>query len=377
LLRGILIISLIAAALIGWLVWSQSNTPPAIVSGYIEADEIRVGSRIGGRVSRVDVEEGASIKTSAPIFQLDEYDLHEQLKEAEAQLAAAAAEADRLQSGYRTEEIEQARARRDLAKVTLDKLIAGPRPHELAMAAEDLRIAQAELELSEAEYKRIDRLREDKQAAPTEYDQATRTRKAWEARVARAEQALAVLKEGTRKEEIAEGRAKLAEAEHALKLMEQGFRKEEIAFAAAKKSAAEADVAAIKTRIGELSVTSPCDCEVEAIELRPGDMVAPNAPTVALLDLSRMWIRTYVPEPMLPRVKPGRKFAIRVDGIENRRFIGHVAFVAKEAEFTPRNVQTPEERSKQVFRIKLMIDEGRESLRVGMSADVLLDEEVK
>jgi HlyD family secretion protein len=375
--RGIALIVVIAAALIGWLVWSQSQTPSSIVSGYIEADEIRIGSRIGGRVSRVDVEEGASVKKLAPIYQLDEFDLRELLTQAEAQLGAAAAEFDRLIAGYRAEEIEQARARRDLAQVTLDKLIAGPRPQELAMAAEELKIAQAELELSEAEFKRIDRLREEKQAAPTEIDQAVRTRKAWAARVARAEQALAVLTEGTRKEEIAEGRAKLAEAQQALKLLEQGYRKEEVAVAAARKAAAEAEVAAIKTRMGELTVTSPCDCEVEAIELRPGDMVAPNAPTVSLLDLSRMWIRTYVPETLLGRVKPGRKFAIRVDGFKDRRFIGHVAFIAGEAEFTPRNIQTPEERSKQVFRIKVMIDEGRENLRVGMSADVLLDEEVK
>lgn len=373
--RIALLFLLIVAGLIGWLVYEQSREPPFIVSGFVEADEIRVGSRIGGRVASVKVEEGQSVKTGETIFDLDPFNLNEQLAVARAQSAAARAECDRLKAGFRAEEIEQARARKDLAAATLEQLVAGPRSQEIAMAREQLKIAQASYELAESEYQRISGLRENQQAAQTEFDNALRTRKAATAEVARAEQALALLEEGTRKEEIAAARARLAEAEQALKLVEAGNRVEDIARAQAQLTAAEAQVASIEVQLAELIVKSPCDCLVEAVDLRPGDLVAANAPSAALLDLSRLWLRAYIPESRLGTVKLGRKVAIRVAGFGDRRFTGRVSFVSHDAEFTPRNIQTPEERSKQVFRIKVVIDEGRNDLRVGMSADLLFDEE--
>jgi multidrug resistance efflux pump len=113
---------------------------------------------------------------------------------------------------------------------------------------------------------------------------------------------------------------------------------------------------------------------VEAIDLHPGDLVAPNAPAVALLDVSHLWVRAYVPESRLGEVRLGQKVPVRVDSFPGRRFSGRLTFIAQEAEFTPRNVQTPEERSKQVFRIKVELDAGRDRLRAGMAADVLLSE---
>jgi multidrug resistance efflux pump len=124
----------------------------------------------------------------------------------------------------------------------------------------------------------------------------------------------------------------------------------------------------------ELTVVSPCDCVVESIDLRPGDLVARDAPSVALLDLSRLWVRAYVPESRLGQVKNEHKVFVEVDSFPDERFAGHVSFISREGEFTPKNIQTPEERSKQVFRIKVLLDEGMDRLRIGMAADVLLDE---
>jgi len=104
--------------------------------------------------------------------------------------------------------------------------------------------------------------------------------------------------------------------------------------------------------------------------------VAPNAPSVSLLDLSSMYVRTYVPAGQLGRVRLGQRVPVRVDGIGDRLFTGRVTYIASEAEFTPRNIQTPEERSKQVFRLKVVLEEGQDRLRAGMMGDVLLEEEV-
>ena len=375
--KFVILIVIGAAGLAGWLYWQQGRRAPFVVSGFVEADGIRVGSRVGGRVARVDVDEGATVTTGQPLYELEPFDLREKLAEAKSESAAAKAEHARTRSGYRPQEIEQARAKRDLAKATLDKLRAGPRPQEIEISREQLKEAEANLELAQADFARIDRLREDQQAAPNEYDEATRTLKAARARATAARQALALLQEGTRTEEIAEAEAQLAATEQALNLLEAGFRSEDIEQAAAMEAAAQAKVTAIEVQLSELSVTSPCDCVVEAIDLQPGDLIASNAPSVSLLDLSRMWVRTYVPEARLGEVKLGQRVPVKVDSFPEERFAARVTYIATEAEFTPRNVQTPEERSKQVFRVKVTLEEGRDRIRVGMPADVLFSEDIQ
>ncbi|GMV96692.1 MAG: hypothetical protein AMXMBFR83_10540 [Phycisphaerae bacterium] len=374
--KAILAAVVLACGAIGWLYWRQTRPVPFVVSGFIEADEIRVGSRVGGRVSEVSAEEGQAVRAGQALFSIDPFDLNEQLAAARAQLAGYQAEHDRLKAGFRPEEKAQARARRDQAAALLDKLKAGPRPREKEIARERLKAAQAALELADSEHERLSRLRQDEQAASSvEYNRAVRQLKAARAEVAACEQELALLEEGSRIEDLAAAQASLAEADAALKLMEAGYRAEDLARAAAQVQAAEAQVAAIQARIRELVVKAPCDCLVEAIDLQPGDLVAVNAPSVALVDPHRLWVRSYVPESRLAQVPLGAQVPVRVDSFPGERFIGRITFIAQQAEFTPRNIQTPEERSKQVFRIKVTLEgDQAKRLRVGMIADVLLDE---
>jgi len=370
----VIVIGLLAAAALTWLYGQQGRVAKFVVSGFIEADVIRVGSRVGGRVAEVSASEGQRVAPGETLFRLDPFDLNEQLAQAKASLAAVEAEHTRLAAGFRKEEIEQARAHRDQAAATLERLVAGPRAQEKKVAREQVNLEQAGLELSESEYQRLQRLQKESQAAQKEMDEAVRSLKAARSRVAAAEQQLALLEEGTRKEEIAGGKAALAEAEQALHLVEQGYRSEDIAKAAAEVAAATARVAAMEIQMKELTVTSPCNCVVEAIELQPGDLVGTNAPTVSLLDLSRMWVRTYVPEARLGEVRLDQIVPVEVDSLPGQRLRGRVTFIAREAEFTPKNVQTPEERSKQVFRVKVTLEEGLDRVRVGMAADVRFDE---
>lgn len=369
-----ILIVVAGAAAIGWLFYQQTRQTRFIVSGFVEADEVRVGSQIGGRVESVLVDEGQRVTPGTALFTIAPFDWKERLAEAQAQLVSAQAEYTRLKSGYRAEEIAQARARRDRAASVLDRLTAGPRPREIEIARERLKIARANLDLAQSEHTRVTSLREQERAARTEYDIATRELKQTQSEVASAEQEVALLEEGTRLEELAEARAVLAESQQALGLLEGGFRAEDIAQAAAQVAAAEARVGAIRKQMEELSVSAPCDCVVEGVELRPGDLVPAGAPAVTLLDLSRLWIRSYVPESFLGRVKVGQHVPIRIDGYPDRVFTGRISYLASDGEFTPRNIQTPEERSKQVFRVKIYLEEGRELLRVGMAGDVLFDE---
>lgn len=369
-----MIFAVIAAAVVVWLYVQQSRPVAFVVSGFVEADDVRVGSRVGGRVASVAVNEGDRVHAGATLFTLDMFDWQQRLAQAQAMLASAVADHARLSAGYRPEEVSQTRARRDRAAATLEKLNTGPRAREIEIARERLKVAEANLELAQSEFDRVKGLREEASAAKVEYDQAVRGLKRSQAESAAAKQELALLEEGTRIEELAEARAVLAEAEAGLKLIEEGFRVEDVTRAAAQVDASRAEVAAIETQMKELSVTSPCDCVVESIRLRPGDLVSANAPAVSLLDTSRLWVRSYVPEARLGEVRLGQEVPVRVDGFETRRFRGRVGFLASEGEFTPRNIQTPEERGKQVFRVKVTIEEGAGELRVGMGADVLFGE---
>jgi len=370
-MKRLLVVVPLALAALAALIWSQQRTPPLFVSGFIESHQIRVGSRVGGRVAQVHVVEGQRVTRGQPLVTLDPYDLNERSAEAKARLAAEQSRLDRLRAGSRKEEIEQARAARDRAQAVLDKALAGPRPLEIKVAEDIVAAAEAEAVKARKDYERVKKLFTQGQAAEEEMDAVARAFGVAEANLARARNELELLREGTRAEDVAEARARLAEAEQLLALLQAGARVEDIAQAEATVAAARAAVAVIERQLGELSVVAPLDAIVEAVDLRPGDLIAPNAPVVALADPSELWVRAFVPENRLD-LALGQKVTVRVDSFPKRRFAGHVTFVSRDAEFTPSNVQTPEERSQQVFRIKVVLDEGLDVLRAGMAADVFL-----
>jgi multidrug resistance efflux pump len=356
------------------LVWQQMQVEPLKVSGFIEADDIRLGSRVGGRVQEVLVEEGQTVEQGALLLRLQPYDLLERLTGAQAALAAAAAEVEKLSTGFRAEEIARAVAQRDQADAAYQEALAGPRRLEIQEAKDNLALAEADLELTELNYKRREELFNRKAITSEEFDRAVAERKAARARAAAAKSRLDLLLEGTRKEQIEQAKSRLLAAESDAQLYRTGYRQEDVARAKAQKEAAAAEVKAIEQQIAELQIRSPCDGVVEAVELRPGDLVPANAPMISIMDTRRMWVRAYVPQRHLELVPLEKRLPVYVDAAPEQSYAGRVIFVSRQAEFTPDNVQTPEERSKQVFRIKIQIEGDRSQLRPGMTADVMLEE---
>jgi multidrug resistance efflux pump len=370
-LKRIILVLLVVAVLIGLVVYSQRRREVGKISGFIEADEIRLGSRVGGRVAKVHVEEGRRVHKGDVLIELEPFDLQAQEQEAEAHLAAQQADYDRMLAGYRPEEVAQAKARVDRLSARLELAEHGPRPQEIEAARAQSDVAQSTLKLAQQNHKRLLGLFE-KGAAPREQlDEATDKLQAAQATLVVRQQELSLLEAGTRPEEIAVAKAELAEARHAWELVNQGFRAEDIAAAKAARDAAQAALATIRAREDELRIIAPVEGAVEALELQPGDLTLPGAPVLSLVDTSRLWVRAYLPENRL-NVKLGQRLRVTVDSYADRRFAGEVTFIAREAEFTPSNVQTPEERSKQVFRVKVTLREGLDVLRPGMSADVWL-----
>ncbi|MCA9005789.1 MAG: HlyD family efflux transporter periplasmic adaptor subunit [Planctomycetaceae bacterium] len=367
-IAGLLVVG---AALIVALVFSQNRHIPLRVSGFIEADDIRPGSRVGGRVKQVLIEEGQSVSRGDLLIELEPYDLLERRTEAIAGLAEVTAKHEELVAGFRPEEIEEAAAKVDQLKAHLTLLINGPRQQEIDSAVAELHLADSEYRLAKAKQMRVETLFGQKSASADELDTANTEMQVAASKKEVKQKTLDLLKEGTRKEEIDEARAQLKQAEAAWQLLKNGSRKEDIEQAAASVRKAEAFLQTIEDQIKELKIFAPLDGTIEAVTLQPGDLVGSNVPVVSILDWNELWVRCYVPENHLD-IKVDQEVDVTIDSYPHKIFKGRVSFVSRQAEFVPRNVQTPEERSKQVFRIKVRIKDKDKLLRPGMAADVWL-----
>ncbi len=366
------IVVVVVVLLVGLIAYSQFRPAANHVSGSIEADEIRVGSRIGGRVSAVHVVEGQRVKQGQQLVELEPFDLLEREQEAAMSLAALEADYQRLSAGFRPEEIAQAQARHDQFKARYDLLVAGPREQEIEAAKGRVEIAESEETLSQQNYLRSKQLIDKKAISQAEFDTVVEQLDGARAMLAVRKQELALLLAGTREEEQREAKARVDEAEQAWQLMKNGYRAEEIAKAKAARDAAQAALDLIREQKKELVITCPIDGVIEALDLQKGDLAPAGAPVLSVMDDSHLWIRAYVPQNRIG-LQVGQKLSVTVDSFPGQAFQGQVSFISRQAEFTPSNAQTPEERSKQVFRIKVNLLDTSPRLRPGMTADVWLD----
>lgn len=377
-LARVVIVFVVIAVLAGLLFYSQTRVEPLKVSGIVEADEIRLGSRVGGRVLKVHVEEGATVEANKPLVELEPFDWNDKLVEADAKLKGLEEQLGRLKAGNRPEEVQQAEARYLQLAEQVKKLKAGPRDEEKKVAKAQLELADARLVRAEQNFRRVSNLFAQKSGAVSEDDMERATEELKSAKALREarNQESALLENGSRVEDVAVAEQMASEAQLAWTLAKKGPRDEDIRQAEAARDAAKAARDAIQRQKDELIIRAPGAGVVEALDLQPGDLVSPNAPVLTLVDHQRMWVRAYVPQNHL-NLQLEQKVEVEVDSYPGKKFPGTVIFISQQGEFTPSNVQTPEERSKQVFRIKVLLDPTvRDRLRPGMAADVLLGDHV-
>ena len=189
------------------LVWSQQERPPRKVSGIVEADEIRLGSRVGGRVAKVHVTEGERVKAGTVLIELEPFELDERVAEARSKLQIKKAENNRLVAGFRPEEIAQAKARYDELTAKVQRLVTGPRTQEIEASKAELDAALAQLELARQSHARVKRIFDEDAATREELDRAVEVLKSTKAMALLHDKRLELLTEGTRQEEIDEAQA--------------------------------------------------------------------------------------------------------------------------------------------------------------------------
>ena len=306
---------------------ASSDTPR--VSGQVEATEVQVAPEVGGRVLDMPLAEGNRAKKGDLIARLDTRDVDLALQRAQAERAAADAQLRLLQAGSRSEDIRQAEA-------------------QTAAALGEVATAEAELASAEKDLTRFEQLLENNSGSEKQRDDAATRRDMDRSRLAAA-------------------RARADAAREAAARLRAGARREEIESARARVATVDAQIAALEKNKADATVLAPIDGIVTERLLDPGEMAAPRSPIAVLTDLDHAWAEVFVDEPQVPRVKLGQPATIFTDA--GGSIAGTVSFISSKAEFTPRNVQTAEDRSKLVYRVKIAVDNSQGVLKQGMPVE--------
>jgi HlyD family secretion protein len=360
----------ILALAVPWARRLHGDGPHALaVTGTIEAMQVDVSARLAGRIVTLAVREGQRVRAGQELVRLDADELAAETGRAEAALTAAEANLRDLQAGARTEEIAEAEARAARAQAQLDDVLAGARTQEIEQARAALRNAAATREWTERDFRRARDLFAKDLIAMADVDRA---RQAYEVAVATetaAREQLALREAGPRTHEVEGARAEVRAARERAALLRRGPRPDAVAAAQAQVAQARAALALARTRAGEMRLASPIDGVVLRRNLEAGETASPGVAILTLMDPRDVWLRAYVPETDVGRLKIGQSAAVAVDAYADRRFAGRITEIAGEAEFTPKNVQTKKERVNLVFRIKIALDNPDGTLKPGMPAD--------
>jgi len=318
----VLVLGIVVSAAIYFALRLTKNDDGKIrVSGNIEVTSVELSFKIPGRVTERPVDEGEPIKTGEVVARLDPADLLHEAASRRAEAQAARALLTELETGYRKEEIAQAEA--------------------------VLRRIEAEAKRLKIDFGRQQQLFKKEVISARDFDVS---RAAYES-----------------------SQANVREAQERLKLLRSGPRQETIDQASARLRSAEAVLALAETRLGYATLISPVNGMVLSKNIEPGEQVAVGTPVITIGLLEEVWLRAYISETDLGRVKLGQKATVTTDTFSGKKYQGIISFISPEAEFTPKSVQTEKERVKLVYRIKITIPNRDGELKPGMPADAEIE----
>lgn len=325
--RIVILVLLVAAVGGGYYYYRHSHASalPAgtiLLSGNVEAHESVVAFRTQGRIVALPVEEGSAVQAGALLARLDDADYQQQVRIDQAALHTRGKELELAEAGNRVQDVRASE-------------------QTVADAKADLELKRTELERYAGLYKR------DAVSAQTR-DQADAAFRRAQAVYERAQQNLSETREGTRKEQVAVSRATLQTAQQNLQLS--------------------------KVRLDYTVLNAPVAGVVTVRQAELGEYVVPGTPVVTIADLDHLWVRAYVAETDLGRVRQGQQVSVHTDTFPGKAYKGTVTFISPEAEFTPKTVQTNKERVALVYRIKVDVENPDRELKPGMPADVTIEQ---
>ncbi|HNY39288.1 MAG TPA: efflux RND transporter periplasmic adaptor subunit [Bryobacteraceae bacterium] len=347
----------------------QSDPAAIRVSGNIEVTDVEVSFKISGRLEERAVSEGETVTAGQLVAKLDPGELMQEVAVRRAEVGAVQAALAELVAGSRPEEIREAESAVHKTRAWLDELVAGSRPQDIAAHKATAARAKAEVDRLEAEHTRQETLYRNDVISAREYEATQAALVAAKARLREDQERSKLVVEGPRKEQIEQARASLKQTTERLALVTKGPRHETIDQARARLEQVRQALAVAETRLGYTTVVAPISGVVLSENLEGGSYAAPGTPVVTVGDLVNVWLRAYIAETDLGRVKVGQRVRVTTDTYPGKQYHGRVSFIASQAAFTPKNVQTAKERVKLVYRIKVEIQNPGMELKPGMPAD--------
>ncbi len=409
--RVLVILILIAAAAAGggywWYTTSQAamTVEPLSASGSIEAEQVSITAEVGGRIVELNADEGDEVTAGQVLVQLDTAILLAQKREALAAVDTARANLAQVQAGPRAEEVAiaeaalaQAETARDGAKQAWqDALRLRDNPQQLdaqidqartqvKLAEENVDLIRAQLALLRDQHKQYEFVGDDRgkttyQVLGKQIAAAEAAMEAAQAQLAGAQQHLANLLAMRDDPLVADSQVNAAKAAYdsavaavgvaqaALDALREGPMPEEVAVAEAQVAQAEAALELLNVQLDKMTLRSPLDGLITSRTVHAGETAAPGATLLTVADLTNVTLTVYIPEDEIGKVKVGQPVKVTVDSFPGQVFEGTVSYIASEAEFTPKNVQTKKERVNMVFAVKVTLPNPTHDLKPGMPAD--------
>ena len=374
----ILIIGIAIAGLLG-VKWSRRNHNQRITfSGNIEFTEVKIAFKIPGKLVELTVDEGDPVKRDMLVARLDQEQLLNQRDRALAMLNSAEARVSQIKTAiqYQKETVQGQIALRQAelsqADIQLRELLSGSRTQEIEQARALADRARTEFSGAEKDWERAKALYANEDISTARYDQFKTRYESARASLKQAEEHLALVVEGPREEDIESARAQVSKAKAGLQLaraqkLEIRRKEHEAEMADAEVERAKAELALIESQIKDTIARSPIDGIVLVKAAEPGEILAAGTPVVTIGDLYHPWLRGYINEKDLDRVTLGEKVKVMTDS--GKVFWGRLSFIAPEAEFTPKQIQTKQERAKLVYRVKIDIENPKGELKLNMPVD--------
>lgn len=376
-----LVIILFGAAGVLWSNWARPDHANTIrLSGNIELTEINVAFKTPGKLVELNADEGAFVERGMVLARIDaDQILHQQEKE-RAGLMAAESQLTQLNTAIQyTEESNQGelalhKAELKQAQAYLSELLSGSRPQDIEQAQAVVSDARTQHAQATSDWERGQRLFAKDDISASQRDQFLARYESTAAVLRQAEQKLALVKEGPRREQIDAARAQVERAQAAVRLSEANSlelkrKQQEVGARRAEIDKARAQVAVLQSQIHDMRVESPIDGVVLSKASDLGEILSSGTTVMTIGDLDKPWVRGYITEPDLGRVKIGSEVRVTTDSFPGKVYKGRVSFIASNAEFTPKHIQTQEERVKLVYRIKVDVDNSAHELKLNMPVD--------
>ncbi len=362
----------------GW--WQRGPGDRIRVSGNIELTEVKIAFKVPGRLVELSVEEGAPVRNGTVLARLDAVQLQRQREREQAGLTVAESQLVQLRTSIEylraalSAELELRQAELKQAEARLDELLAGSRDQEIEQATAFAAEARTQNELAQKDWERAQVLFKNDDITAAQHDQYRARLEASTAALKQAEERLALVVEGPRKEQILSARAQVERGRAALKLaeaqqLEIRRREQEIETRRADIERARAQIAIIDAQLADTVIACPIDGVVLVKSAEVGEIIAAGTTIATVGNLDRPWLRAYINEQDLGRVKLGAGADVTTDSFPGKIYAGRVSFISSEAEFTPKQIQTTEERVKLVYRIKIDLENPQHELKSNMPAD--------